>query len=106
MSRLKWVAGASLARRRTSAEKQVEASQGAMDNAAETTPTAEKAVLATQRLEAKQAFEQAEQAQADYHENLQGVAEEIHPFSLTDDGINRLNRLTRGLKTGRKPLSV
>lgn len=27
-------------------------------------------------------------AQSEYHENLQGIGDEVHPFSLTDNNIN------------------
>ena len=80
----RWL-GANLARRRATAEKQFEAAQTAVDNAVETAANPEKALLVKQRLEAEEALDQAKQTRADYHENLQGIAEEIHPFSLSDN---------------------
>lgn len=93
----RWL-GATLARRRASAEKQFEAAQSAADNALETATSAEKAVLVKQRLEAEEALDQAKQTGADYHENLQGIAEEIHPFSLSDNSPKSAKQVEQGLE--------
>jgi hypothetical protein len=90
--------GATLARRCASAEKQFEAAQSAADNALETTTSAEKAVLVKQCLAAERALEQAKQTRADYHEHLQGMAEEIHPFSLSDNRPKSAKQVEKGLE--------
>ena len=93
----RWL-GASLARRRAGAEKQFKAAQSAVDNAVETATHPEQAALVKQRLEAEQALEQAKQTRVDYHEHLQGIAEEIHPFSLNDNSPKAAKQVEKGLE--------
>ena len=69
-----------------------------MDNAVETAANPEKALLVKQRLEAEEALDQAKQTRADYHENLQGIAEEIHPFSLSDNRPKSAKQVEAGLE--------
>jgi hypothetical protein len=40
------------------------------------------------RINAEKMLEKAQKTQGDYHENLQGISEEVHPFSLHDNSIN------------------
>ncbi len=40
----------------------------------------------------------SQQAQTDYHENLQGISEEIHPFSLMDNAINDAKKVEERLE--------
>ena len=93
----RWL-GANLARRRATAEKQFEAAQTAVDNAVETAANPEKALLVKQRLEAEEALDKAKQTRADYHENLQGIAEEIHPFSLSNNRPKSAKQVEAGLE--------
>ena len=93
----RWL-GASLARRSATAEKQFKAVQAAADKALETATNAEKAVLVKQRLEAEEALDQTKQTRTNYHENLQGIAEEIHPFALNDNSIKAAEQVVKGLE--------
>ena len=79
--------GATLARGASITEKQFEEAKTAEENALETATESEMVPFNEQFLDAKEAFDKAKQAQAEYHENLQGVSEEIHPFSLNDNTI-------------------
>jgi hypothetical protein len=42
-------------------------------------------------IKAEKTFNNAKKSSADYHENLQGVSEDLHPFSLEDNGIVIIN---------------
>ncbi len=55
----------------------------------------ENRVKGQSRLE--EALDQAKQAGADYHEHLQGVAEEIHLFSLSDNRPKSAKQVEAGL---------
>ena len=43
-------------------------------------------------------LEKAQQTQTDYHENLQGISEEVHPFSLNDNSINDAEKIEERLE--------
>jgi hypothetical protein len=46
----------------------------------------------------EEALDQAKQVGADYHEHLQGVAEEIHPFSLSDNRPKSAKQVEAGFE--------
>jgi len=50
------------------------------------------------RINAEKELEKARQTQTDYHENLQGISEEIHPFSLNDNSINDAEKIEERLE--------
>jgi len=50
------------------------------------------------RIKAKKALEKAQQTQVDYHDNLQGISEEVHPFSLSNNRINDAEKIEEGLE--------
>jgi AraC-like DNA-binding protein len=50
------------------------------------------------RINAEKALEKAQQTQANYHENLQGISEEVHPFSLNDNSINDAEKIEERLE--------
>lgn len=50
------------------------------------------------RMSAQKKLDQAKQAQTDYHDNLQGIAEEVHPFSLIDSQINDAEKVEERLE--------
>jgi hypothetical protein len=62
----------------------------------------EKARLVKPRLEAEEALDQAQQIRADYHENLPGIAEQIHPFSLRDNRPKSAKQVEKGLENRAK----
>ncbi|MFQ5641513.1 MAG: hypothetical protein ACE5IR_26355, partial [bacterium] len=80
--------GATLARRTSTTKKEFEAAEEAEKNAIETATGYKEIAVIERSLDAEEDFKKAQQVQADYHENLQGIAEEIHPFSLSDNSIN------------------
>jgi hypothetical protein len=90
--------GATLARRRSTTQKELEAAEEAEKKAPVNEATGYIDVKITdQSLTAKKEFEDAKQAQSDYHENLQGISEEIHPFSLNDNSIKDAEKVEKAL---------
>lgn len=47
---------------------------------------------------AEKELEKAKKSQADCHENLQGIADEVHPFSLNDNSINDAEKVEKQLE--------
>lgn len=45
------------------------------------------------RINAEKVLEKAEKTQVDYHDNLQGISEEVHPFSINDNRINDAEKI-------------
>jgi hypothetical protein len=97
----RWL-GARLARRRATAEKQIEATQRAEAHGVEMAANPEKTRLVKPRLEAEEALDQAQQTRADYHEHLPGIAAEIHPFSLSDNRPKSAKQVEAGLENRAK----
>lgn len=77
--------------------------QAAEEKAPETT-TAERQALKEQSLNARKDYDQARQAQRTYHENLRGVSDAIHPFSLFDNSPNDAEKVAAGLETRAKAI--
>ncbi|MCK5831793.1 MAG: hypothetical protein KAH20_15980 [Methylococcales bacterium] len=50
------------------------------------------------RINAEKMLEKAQKTQDDYHENLQGISEEVHPFSLHDNSINGAKEIEERLE--------
>jgi len=50
------------------------------------------------RINAEKELEKAQKTQVDYLENLQGISEEIHPFSLNDNRINEATEIEENLE--------
>ena len=79
--------GATLARRTSTTKKELEAAEEAEKNAIETATGYKEIAVIERSLDAEEDYNKAQQVQAEYHENLQGISEEIHPFSLNDNSI-------------------
>lgn len=54
------------------------------------------------RINAEKVLKNAQQTQINYHENLQGISEEIHPFSLNDNRINDAVEIEKRLENRAK----
>ncbi len=83
--------GASLKRRVKAAEKALEKAQSA-------TGKALKVLTGFKLLELKVTLLKAEKAVERYHENMQGVGDEIHPFSLEDNSVNNAEKIEQRLE--------
>lgn len=57
----------------------------------------DKAVKKADRV-ASASLEAARQSQQDYHENLQGIGDEVHPFSVLDSSVNDAEKVVQRLE--------
>ncbi len=73
----KWL-GATLGRRHEQAKTQLETAEGLLQKKPDNNLTE-----LVQVVDAERACKQIQETRADYHENLAGIAEDIHPFSLS-----------------------
>lgn len=80
----RWL-GATLARRTTSAEKKVTAAKIVDETENENNESTEKK---QEVKELKQCFEALKQSKAEYHDSLQGMSDDLHPFSLEDNSAH------------------
>ena len=87
----KWL-GATLGRRHEQAKTQLETAEALLqkkpDNLAEL----------VQVVDAERAYKPIKEARTDYHENLAGIADDVHPFSLQTQQINRAEQVTSSLE--------
>lgn len=97
----RWL-GSKLARHASTAEKQLIVAQAAEEKAPETATEAELQDLKEQSLNARKDYDQAKQVQTTYHENLQGISDAIHPFSLIDHSPNDAEKVEEGLENRAK----
>jgi hypothetical protein len=97
----RWL-GSKLARYAATAEKHLIVAQAAEEKAPETATTAELQELKEQSLTARKDYDQARQVQTTYHENLQGISDAIHPFSLFDSSPNDVEEIAERLETRAK----
>ena len=94
----RWL-GARIGKRVKTAEKQREVVQKAEKKATNKVSGFKLYLLKVAGIMARKKLEDSKQAQIDYHENLQGISEEIHPFSLTDNAINDAKKVEEKLET-------
>lgn len=89
----KWL-GAKLGRRKTQAEKQHEATLKTLAKKSMTDDSA----LFEQAILDQQACAESQETLADYHENLLGISDEIHPFSILNNTCNDSKAVISGLE--------
>jgi Family of unknown function (DUF6399) len=97
----RWL-GARLGKRVTAAEKMLEAAQTAEEKDSKNATLRDCLLLKTQSINAEKTLEAAKQSQAEYHENLQGISDEVHPFSLIDNRVNTAEKVVQGLEVRAK----
>lgn len=91
--------GARIGKRVSTACKQLETAQNAENKATKKQDPGFKLFnRKVTRMSAQKKLDQAQQAQTDYHDNLQGIAEEVHPFSLIDSQINDAGKIEERLE--------
>jgi hypothetical protein len=93
----RWLSPA-LGRRKAKADKQCEAAKKALESPPSGADAGEKAALEAQRVQALEARAQVEAAQKDCRENLLGISEELHPFSLEDNTRQTADHVVAGLE--------
>ncbi len=94
----RWL-GARIGKRVTTAEKQLDNAQTAEDKATKRKLSGfnifEQKII---RINAQKTLDNAKQSQTDYHDNLQGVSNDVHPFSITDNQINDAKKIEERLE--------
>ena len=95
MSRL---LGAKTGKHAENAEKQLKIAQSAESKVSKTATELKVMDLKAARMTAEKALERAKKTQADYRENLQGIGDEVHPFSLNDNRINDAKKVEKQLE--------
>lgn len=93
----RWL-GARLGKRVSTAEKTLETVQLAETNSLKKVTGFRFFSFKVKKLKAEKTLKTARQSQEDYHENLQGIGDEVHPFSLTDNRINTAEIVAQGLE--------
>ncbi len=93
----RWL-GARLGKRISQAEKALEILQIAKDKALKKGDEAALRSLETDKITAEQTLGAARQSQQDYHENLQGISDEVHPFSVLDNSVNNAEKIVQRLE--------
>jgi hypothetical protein len=99
----RWL-GARLGKGVAQAEKGLAAAQAAEDKAIKKATGV--ANLEAERVSAEKTLEAARQSQQDYHENLQGISDEIHPFSMDDNSVNDAGKMVQRLEGRAQALDV
>ena len=83
----KWL-GATLGRRHEQAKTQLGTAEALLQK-----KTDNNLAELVQVVDAERALEQIQEAHADYHENLAGIAEDVHPFSLQTQQPSRVEQV-------------
>jgi hypothetical protein len=88
----KWL-GATLARRHEQANTQLETAEALLQKKPDNNLTE-----LVQVVDAELACKQIQETRADYHENLAGIAEDVHPFSLSTQQPSRAEQVASSLE--------
>ena len=88
----KWL-GATLGRRHEQAKTQLETAEVLLQKKSDNN-----LAELVQVVDAERACKQIQETRADYHENLAGIAEDVHPFSLPSRQPNRAEQVTFSLE--------
>lgn len=85
--------GATLGRRHEHAKTQLETAEEILQKTSDNNLTE-----LVQVVDAELAYKKMQEIRADYHENLAGIAEAVHPFSLQSQQPNRAEQVIGGLE--------
>jgi hypothetical protein len=88
----KWL-GATLGRRHEQAKTKLETAEALLQKKPDNNLTE-----LVQVVDAERAYKQIQETRADYHENLAGIAEDVHPFSLSSRLPNRAEQVISNLE--------
>ncbi len=88
----KWL-GARLGRQHAQAKTQQDSAEARLQKKPDN-PLAE----LVQLVDAETAYQKIDKSRTDYHENLAGIADEVHPFSLQTDQPKRAEQVIAGLE--------
>jgi hypothetical protein len=101
----RWL-GARLGKRVSQAEKDLAAAQSAEGKAAKKTDGVMSVNLEADRVTAEKMLEVAQKSQQDYYENLQGLSDEVHPFSWVDNSVNDAEKVVQRLEVRAQAFEV
>jgi hypothetical protein len=101
----RWL-GARIGKCVTQAEKVLAATQAAEDKTTKKATEIASVNLEAERIRAEKTLEAARQSQQDYHENLQGISDEVHPFSMTDNSVNDTGKVIQRLESRAQALGA
>ena len=87
----KWL-GATLGRRHEQAKIQLETAEAMSQKNLNSVPEL------VQLVDAENAYKRIQEVKADYHENLAGISDDVHPFSLQSDQPSRAEQVISGLE--------
>ncbi len=90
--------GARIGKRAAKAQKHLEEVQAKESKLKDSTKKSRVTALKEKRVASEIELKEAQEIQAEYHENLQGIADEIHPFSLTDSHMNDAEKVKARLE--------
>jgi Family of unknown function (DUF6399) len=93
----RWL-GARLGKRVSQTEKELAVAQAAEDKAAKKAEGVMSVDLCTARITAEKSLESARNSQRDYYENLQGLSDDVHPFSMVDNSIIDAEKMMQQLE--------
>ncbi len=93
----KWLSSA-LGRRKAKAQVQCDEAKKALETKASQVSEEKTRVLQAQHTKAQDALEQADKVQQEYRQQLQGIAEEVHPFSPTQTACTTPDSVAQGLE--------
>ena len=97
----RWL-GSALGRRKVKADKHGDAAQKAVNKAS----VNDQAALKAQHVQAIERRTQVDKAKQEYHENLLGITDDLHPFSLEDNTHNTVASITLKLEKRAKLLDA
>jgi hypothetical protein len=85
--------GARLGRRQAQAKTQQESAKALLQKKSDNN-----LAELVQVVDAERVYQQIDKTRTDYHENLVGIADEVHPFSLSNDLPKRTEQVIAGLE--------
>lgn len=88
-----------LGRRVSASEKALEQAKNAKTKASEASTETESAALIEDQVAAEQTLKEARQASSNYHDNLQGIGDALHPYALSDNSVNSAQRIEKTLES-------
>ncbi len=91
--------GGTLGRRISASEKALEQAKNAETKAAKASTETEPTALIEVRIAAEQTLKDTRQASSDYHDNLQGIGDDLHPYALNDNSINSAEQIEEALES-------
>jgi hypothetical protein len=98
-----WLSAA-LGRRKAKAQEQFEEAENASKSTSSKALTKDVAVLQAQHTSARETLENAQKVQQEYRQELQGIAEEVHPFSPEQTARRTADSVAAGLQKRAKTI--